>query len=203
MSQFSKVEVTPPQADEVKWVPCAKCNQLTCHGVLAHVTWRYDEQDGFWEAKDYLTLICRGCRAVSFCLESTDVTAVDLDEDGNPFQALTSRCYPGRRAGGRQLDRHYLLPHTVKTIYEETHAALCNEQPILAGIGIRAISEAVCAVKVATGKVLKEQITSLGSMGHITRAEVSILQSLRFMGNKKRPTRSKLTRRLNWQRPSL
>jgi hypothetical protein len=81
----------------------------------------------------------------------------------------------------RHLD---LLPAGVHRIYNETHRALCEGLPVLTGIGIRAIVEAVCNEKGAAGKNLEQQIDSLKTMSLITPDGASILHSLRFMGNK-------------------
>jgi hypothetical protein len=160
--------------DREMWIPCAGCGRSTSHRVLTGVRWEDDEEDGYWERADYLTVVCQGCKAVSFCREA-DSAAHEEGADRTIF--------PGRVEGRRALPHHYLLPFRVRDIYNETHVALANEQPILAGIGIRAIVEAVCAEKSAVGNDLKHRIDDLATKGHVTRAGADILHSLRFMGN--------------------
>jgi hypothetical protein len=71
----------------------------------------------------------------------------------------------------------------VARIYNETHSALCNKMPILAGIGIRVLIEAICKEKTASGKNLEEKIDSLVSMEVLTKDGAEILHSLRILGN--------------------
>jgi len=61
--------------------------------------------------------------------------------------------------------------------------AIGNDQPVLAGIGIRAIIETVCKERSAKGKDLKEKIDDLANLGVVTKDGAKILHSLRFMGN--------------------
>src|SRR5262249_45703468 len=75
------------------------------------------------------------------------------------------------------------LPHLIYRIYEETHSALSNEELILAGIGIRAIVEAVCTHSGLTTGNLQSKIDSLKNAGTVTADGAKILPSLRFMGN--------------------
>jgi hypothetical protein len=86
-------------------------------------------------------------------------------------------------AGRRELHSFALSLSKVGKIYKETHAALCSELPILAGIGIRAIIEAVCKDKKIKGRNLEEKIDALVAKGLTTPAGAKILHSLRFLGN--------------------
>jgi hypothetical protein len=81
------------------------------------------------------------------------------------------------------LDHSYLLPYRINKVYEETRTALGNDQPVLAGIGIRAIVETVCIDKSAVGEDLKEKIDDLATKGVVTPEGAKFLHSLRFMGN--------------------
>ena len=77
----------------------------------------------------------------------------------------------------------HLLPHNVYRIYQEAHGALCAELGILAGLGLRALVEAVCVDRQVTNGNLQSKIDQLATAGHITQAGARILHSLRFMGN--------------------
>jgi hypothetical protein len=68
-------------------------------------------------------------------------------------------------------------------VYSETRTALANDQPVLAGIGIRAIVETVCKDQSAAGNNLMEKIDDLARKGVVTPDGAKILHSLRFMGN--------------------
>ena len=77
---------------------------------------------------------------------------------------------------------HY-LPQKVRRIYNETHKALCPELPMLAGVGIRSLMEAVCQEREAQGDNLKLKIDGLVKQGFLTQSGAEILQKLRLMGN--------------------
>jgi hypothetical protein len=81
------------------------------------------------------------------------------------------------------LEHVALLPHNIHMVYEETRAALAADQPILAGIGIRAIIETVCKDQSAAGNNLMQNIDDLVTKGVVTPAGAEILHSLRFIGN--------------------
>jgi hypothetical protein len=91
--------------------------------------------------------------------------------------------YPSRVAGRHKLRQAYFLPPVVARIYDETHAALCNKQPILAGIGIRALVETVCKEKNASGANLEARIDNLVALGVLTQAGAETLHSMRILGN--------------------
>jgi hypothetical protein len=109
--------------------------------------------------------------------------AGQLDEDYEgptpPLGGFTDVQLSGRKKPGWI----YELPHLIYRIYEETHSALCNEELILAGIGIRAIVEAVCTHRGLTSGNLQSKINDLESTGAVTADGAKILHSLRFMGN--------------------
>jgi hypothetical protein len=76
-----------------------------------------------------------------------------------------------------------LLSPEVHRVYQEAHAALCAELPIMAGLGVRTLVEAVCRDKKMKGRDLKEQINALQAAGFITPDGGEILNHLRQMGN--------------------
>jgi hypothetical protein len=77
-----------------------------------------------------------------------------------------------------------VLPTRIYQIYIETHNALCGDQPILAGIGIRAILDAVCKHKLAAGRSLELQIDDLVTKGLIASDSADFLHRIRYLGNK-------------------
>jgi hypothetical protein len=68
-------------------------------------------------------------------------------------------------------------------VYKETRSAICNKLRILAGVGLRAIVEAVCNEKNAEGKDLKARIDVLIALGLITKDGAVILHEIRLLGN--------------------
>jgi hypothetical protein len=103
--------------------------------------------------------------------------------EGRGEKGTVEEIYPSRVAGRQMLLSAHILPQNISRIYEETHKAVCGKQPILAGIGIRALLEAVCKEKAAKGKDLEQKIDNLVQNGILTKAGAEILHSLRILGN--------------------
>ncbi len=101
----------------------------------------------------------------------------------NTFHLERIEIYPSRIAGRQKLREARFLPHDVSQIYNETHLALCNKQPILAVIGIRALVETVCKEKNEAGKDLEKRIDNLVEIEILTRGNAELLHSLRILGN--------------------
>ncbi len=98
--------------------------------------------------------------------------------------------YPPRVAGRSKLEKLWYLPVTVKRTYEETDTALCSDLPMLAGVGIRALVEAVGKEEVPEEentkkkrKSLQQRIDELVQQGLLTSDGAEILQKLRLLGN--------------------
>jgi len=184
MTRDAEVSVQEPPKDSV-WVACASCDRSTAHRVLTCVR-LYDsvlEADiQIWET--YLTLQCQGCLTVSFCRQSQNTEDTTYNtQSGQEELVTTTKLYPCRIAGRPEMEGLWEAPFGVVMIYRETHAALASDQPILAGIGIRAIVEAICTENAASGANLEARIDDLATQGWITRDGAAILHALRFMGN--------------------
>ena len=98
--------------------------------------------------------------------------------------SVTQKLYPSRLLGRKEIDGLYDLPHGLYRIYKETHAAICNKLNILAGVGIRALVEAICNERSSPGGNLATRIDGLVTLGLITADGAKILHSIRVMGNK-------------------
>ena len=184
MSSRIRINIEDPKGAEI-WIPCEGCNRETSHKILSHVSTTDESPDGdiiVWA--EFHIVQCQGCKTVSFCHKYSCSEDLTIDpETGESYPEPTYNCYPSRIAGRSMvMDTHY-LPHGVYKIYYETHGALCNKLNILAGIGIRAIVEAVCKEEKVEGSNLAEKIDGLASGGLITSAGSKILHNLRFMGN--------------------
>jgi len=167
-------------------LPCEKCHVKTRHKVLQSVDLSGEEEDWgyhYWES--YQVVQCQGCDSLSFrqSLANSEDT-IDDEETGESFPQTTENLYPSRVAGRHKLRRLYALPPNVSRIYSETHAALCNSQPVLTGVGVRALVETVCNEKAATGGDLKERINNLVTKGVLTTTDADILHKMRVLGNK-------------------
>jgi len=109
-----------------------------------------DDEITFWE--DYEVVQCQGCKTISFRIAWRDSEDIITDGEGRIELNEQELIYPGRVAGRHQLRNSPQLPSKILGIYYETHAALCNKLHVLTGMGIRALIEAVCKDKFASGK---------------------------------------------------
>lgn len=167
-------------------VACANCLVETRHKVLQSVDiegvapeWEYHHTDSFQ------IMQCLGCDSISFRKCHSDSEDFDYDEEQNCTHYIERiEIYPSRVVGRHKLRQAHFLPFEVSRIYDETHAALCNKQPILGGIGIRALVETVCKQKSAAGSNLEQKIDNLVAMGILTQGGAETLHSMRILGNK-------------------
>ena len=170
--------------DEEHWLLCPSCSKETLHKVLvsAEIDERFDDGDEWFANWDtYQVVQCQGCQIPSFRRTHTDSDYIDPDEMVTPIAYV--ELYPKRAAGRRELPNSYLLPKQVSKIYRETLSAISNDLPILAGIGIRALVEAVCKERNTRGNNLSKRIDDLVTQGVLTQDGAEILHSLRLMGN--------------------
>ncbi len=121
-----------------------------CFQSIRQKSLTQDDEITFWE--DYEVVQCQGCKTISFRVAWRD--SGDIFQDGEEGYEFNEQelIYPGRVAGRHQLRNSPQLPSKILGIYYETHAALCNKLHVLTGMGIRALIEAVCKDKFATGK---------------------------------------------------
>jgi hypothetical protein len=181
-SQDVSFMLKPPDGEKLL-VPCTKCTSETKHLVWTSIEERGSEPMGGgntydWSA-DYQIIQCLGCETVSFRKESSN------SEDTEPdFETIyTEQLYPSRTNNWRLLDDLYCLPSTLQRIYQETVLALNNDQPVLSGIGIRAIIETVSREEGAKGRSLKHKIDGLVEKGKLTTEGAAILHKIRNLGN--------------------
>ncbi len=166
-------------------LPCIRCNGQTWHEVMISADISGEETSwDYYYRENYQVVMCQGCEELSFRKNesNSEDTFVD-EEDGSVLSIDHPELYPSRIAGRPKLRHYEYLPFDVKSIYGETHQALCNGQLILAGIGIRALVETICKEKEAEGRVLEQKIDNLVILGVLTRDGAEILHSLRILGN--------------------
>ena len=143
--------------------------------------------DNFYAYTDYQIVQCQGCETVSFRVFSENSEDIDFsyEEDGNtvgsPVQAVT--LYPSRNEGRGVIKDDYLLPPKIQRIYKETINAFNNQQPVLGGMGIRALVESICKDKQAKGKDLFHKINDLVVIKVLTSDGATILHQIRTLGN--------------------
>ncbi len=171
--------------DETRKIACSLCNNDTKHAVHASVEvfWEVEEHD--IQGKSLYEIIsCLGCEELSFRLESGQSDDYYHGDGGQLVYNVSEEIYPSRLKGRSPLDHQYSLPDKVKTVYRETHAALCTKLKILSGVGIRALIEAVCHEEQAEGSNLKEKIDNLVKKGVLTAKNAETLHKTRFLGNR-------------------
>jgi hypothetical protein len=179
MSHTAKIATGSRTGKKIVLV-CGSCGRDTTHEILLSLDSADEtpDHDIQW-SESYLTVQCRGCQTVSFCIESS--SSEDFDEENRAI--ITRRLFPNRIPGRTALKDLYFLPPKLRQVYEEARSALTEEFAILTGIGIRAIVETVCNENRASGRNLFQKITGLVKAGLISVKEAEILHDLRFMGN--------------------
>lgn len=177
-------------------VTCNRCAIETKHKILAAVevdhramnTWIEDgheiEYEEMWATADYEIIRCLNCESVSFResrMFSEDTNFDPRIELDIPVERV--EVYPKHLLGRKGITELSHLPSNVTEIYHETRSALANDLGILAGMGLRALIEAVCKEKKAKGKNLELLIDDLVTKGFLARMSADFLHSLRILGN--------------------
>jgi hypothetical protein len=183
-TESTTVTINKTQNEEHR-LPCAQCLGETRHRVLQSVDVKGEDHAWDYQYVDnYQIVQCQGCDSVSFRKSHSNSEDYVFDEEDNSVHYIDKvDLYPSRVAGRHKLRQVHFLPASVSRIYDETHSALSSKQPILAGVGIRALVETVCNEKTAAGFTLEQKIDDLVTKGVLTRAGSETLHSMRILGN--------------------
>lgn len=186
MANTDKLTLNNDVNNEIN-VQCPRCVGSTAHKILANANLSGGDRHMDWRT-DYQILQCSGCKTISYRSESSNSEDFDhcTDEFGNDelVYTITEKLYPPRIYGYSGLgEDRWLLPDSLRRIYDETSSALTTDQPVLTGIGVRAILETLCKDKAANGNNLFKQIDDLVSKGILTPARASVLHQIRTLGN--------------------
>jgi hypothetical protein len=179
-----QVKLNATKNQEVR-VGCRECKRETKHLILASIdtSGSDDHSEIFWES-NYQIMQCQGCETFSFRRASTSSEDSIFDRYGNESLRVQEEIYPNPSAGREALAETYLLPQEIRHIYEETIQSINSNQPVLCGIGIRAIIESITKEKnSAPGENLQKKIDGLVGMGVLTLEGSEILHKLRVLGN--------------------
>ena len=165
---------------------CRTCLRDTKHQILANAnvggTIQSDGYSTDWSIAHQI-IRCLGCETFSFRKTSgTEHDFIQTGENEWEYDGLVE-IYPDPREGRQPLPDAGLLPEKIQRIYEETLQALNDAQPVLCGIGTRAIIETVCKDRKAGGGDLYHKINSLVGLGVLTQDGANILHKLRTLGN--------------------
>ena len=127
-------------------------------GSEVYVERPYDQDPEVKLWQRYQIIQCQGCDILS--LLAIDGESTLNEETGEPYeewQVFPTRVWYGRK----MIDGAKLLPRQLKQIYSETMRALNGHQPILCGLGIRAVVETVAKERGAKGGNLQDRIDHL------------------------------------------
>lgn len=176
--------------NEIIDAPCGVCKRSTKHKILADIelVGKEESDDALlygWD-DEYQIVQCQGCEAVMFRLAHTN--SEDLEHFAGPDgweveYTLFEDYYPNPESCRAGLSDGHLLPEKLQRIYSETLSALNGNNPVLTGIGLRAIIETVCKDQAATGKTLYDKINNLVVKSVLTKEGAVILHKLRTLGN--------------------
>lgn len=185
MEQVTKSFKLEDKNDRTYRIVCRECARKTLHSVVCS----YNE-DGSVESKYGNILIdwgcknqiiqCLGCETVSFRKVAWNSECMDPYNDA-PVYDFTY--YPAHSEGLTGAIEQDWLPLQLQSIYKETIFSIENNQYILAGVGIRAIVEAICKEKNVVGRDLYKKINSLKEEDIVTPDGAHILHKLRVLGN--------------------
>jgi hypothetical protein len=184
-----KLEELTKRNARVRCQVCKKDSQSVeiIASVKKHVQAEVDRRlyVDWWDT--YQTLKCGGCETVFFRVISSNSEDVDYDwdQDGNEVGRYNTveRFYPEIENLRDEINGFDLLPSHLAAVYTEAAKALNSNQPVLAGIGIRAILETICKDKCAPGSNLYEKIDGLKSQGVLSPNGAEVLHKLRVLGN--------------------
>lgn len=173
-------------AGEVIRLLCNQCDNDTAHKVLVSVDNRGSEGSGNhsvdWHNAHQL-LECQGCQDITSRTIFSNSEDYVHDDDGATIYIENETLYPPRMAGRKGLVDDYIVPREIMAMYLETHQALVGSSPILTGIGLRALLEAICKERNADGKDLYKKIDNLVEQRVLTPQGASVLQHIRSLGN--------------------
>ena len=163
---------------------CRECRRKTNHKSLHKENKTINTED-FYSTESFSIIQCLGCDSMSFLKIYSDEYMMVIDEyTGEPVFYDDEEIFPKYIAGGIEIIKNtYYLPKKVHNIYQETVEALKNDLYILAAGGLRTIIEAICnELKIKEANISK-RIDELLNKGHLTKAQVKRLHSIRFLGN--------------------
>ncbi|KZL00435.1 MULTISPECIES: DUF4145 domain-containing protein [unclassified Pseudovibrio] len=177
---------------EALYLDCLNCRTRTRHNILAQVNQSGAEivEQKFsveWSSKNQ-TIMCAGCETISFRQLSSHSEDCDIDQNGNYTPIEEETRFPRiindlENERFSPLHEHY-IPQRVFLIYKETVGAQAAKHYVLAGVGIRAITETICQDQKAKGRNLQLKIDDLVTKQLLTANDAKTLQAIREIGNK-------------------
>lgn len=167
-------------------VLCNTCDNSPAHTVLASVdigSSGGDEEYTVYGLMVHQLVQCCGCQEITYKTTSSNSEDDDYDRHGNHYQIETETLYPPRMAGRKGLADDYAVPREIMAMYVESHQALISGFPILTGIGLRGLLDAVCKERNASGRNLLKKIDDLVEQRVLTPQGAAVLHHIRALGN--------------------
>jgi len=161
---------------------CRSCCNENNHRILFKETINSGNDD-YHCATEYLMVRCLGCGLISFREDFHDYEYSFPNENDEWEHPITTTIYPPYLKDHRPLERNWELPDSISKVYKESIDSLKVDCRLLAGVGFRAVIEAICLDKNIKGRNLEIQINNLAKEGLITKKECERLHSIRFLGN--------------------
>lgn len=166
---------------------CRTCRGLRNYKVLFSKMINGEDGDEYisiyWN-EEYLVVECSGCETISFVKIYGDSEMVNYSEDDGSYEYYTeSKIFPFYLDSGIEISEKYLLPATIREVYNETIDAFKSKCFILTAGGFRATIEALCNHLKIKKADLSTRIDLLHEKGHLTINESKRLHSIRFLGN--------------------
>lgn len=162
---------------------CWSCNKPTKHIVRAKYNFKeifsLREIGGFGTMEldhEYLIAQCGGCDHVSLI----DIVFCEGNWQVYQYPELAKKEYEGLFLDQNEL---FEVPEEISNLYQEVTQAYKNQTPILCGVGLRILVEAICINRQIKGDNLMQKIKGLKDAGLISATELPILDKLRNIGN--------------------
>lgn len=162
---------------------CPNCKQITNHNILYSVEDKSDSGSDFHWIRTYGIVQCMGCENIQFRNEYWDESLIRYGVEGEEEQYSEYKYYPQNIKYHSPLEYIYELPDKIRVVYLETLDALKSACYLLAGVGLRAIIEAVCMDRNISGRNLEVKINKLAQNKLITEKDKNRLHSIRFLEN--------------------
>lgn len=163
---------------------CNECGKETNYVILQEHKESYS--DDYQCMYKYLIVQCSGCNDISFRYEFHDIEAAYPTHD--PYRGeewhvpITISTYPKVKKH-KMIEGSEFIPEVIYKAYKQTVDAYEAEASILAGIGFRAIIEAICSDQSVKEGNLQESIDKLLEKGILSKHDADLLHSIRFLGN--------------------
>jgi len=161
---------------------CPSCKKHTNVDILHKECLRSGDDEAFAWTQDHYLNRCMGCDQIAYAIESTsELDSWDV-QTGDSYSNW--KTYPSGEGARGVIDGFQHFPPKIQVIYQEVIAAMNHQLPVLSGIGLRGMIEAICNDRGVPGGNLKDKIDGLASSGFLAPAQASILHSHRFLGNR-------------------